>query len=126
MRSRYWFDLAVARNIAQKKQLTLSYIEGQVYKLESEEHFMVADISLEVIGIVFEQGIVDIAPVVVVVHTTVFSCIAVITNLIDCNSPVDYVSFVIEKVAIEAMIVLVAWEVAVQGEGFGLVVPLVH
>ena len=51
---------------------------------------------------------------------------------IGCDSPVDYesladyASLVTQRVAVEAMISLVAGGVAAWGEGFQLVVPLVH
>ena len=69
--------------------------------------------------------------VVNIVYTTVFGCITVIEDLISCNSPVDYknladyASLVTQKVAVEALIVLIAGRV-VTLDGFGFVVPLVH
>lgn len=78
--SEYWFDLAAAGSTAQARQLAPVHTEGRVYRLELEEHSMVADIDLEVVvaagtvpevvvvgvaGIVPEV-VVDIAPVVAV------------------------------------------------------------
>lgn len=66
------------------------------------------------------------------VHTSIFDCIAVIKNLIGCNSLVDYKSFaddtnlVIQKVSVEAMIVFVMGGVAISNEGFEVVVLLVY
>lgn len=42
--------------------------------------------------------------VVVVVHITVFGSIAVTEDLIDCDSPVDYIRLVTPRVAVEIMI----------------------
>lgn len=53
------------------------------------EIIMAAGTVLEIAGIVFEQMVVDIALVVVVVYTTVFGGIAVTKDLISCNSLVD-------------------------------------
>lgn len=67
-----------------------------------------------------------------VIYTIVFGCIAVTKDLIDCNSPVDYkslanyASLMIQKVAVETLIVLVAGRVTALDEGFGFVVLLVH
>ena len=72
------------------------------------------------------QAIVD------VVHITVFGYIAVIKDLIGCDSPVnyksfaDYASFVTQKIAVEVMIVFVARGVAASDKEFELIVPLVH
>ena len=69
--------------------------------------------------------------IVDVVHTTVFGCIAVSEELIGCNNLVDYKSFadyaslMIQKITIEAMIVLVIGGVATLDK-FKLVMPLVH
>ncbi len=38
------------------------------------------------------------------IHTTVFGCIAVIEDLIDCDSPVHYTRLVTQRVAVEVMI----------------------
>lgn len=75
---------------------------------------MVADIGLEIVGIVLEEVVVDITPMVVVVHITVFGCIAITKNLIGYNSSIDfksltdYASFVTQRVVDEIMIGLAA------------------
>ena len=103
---------------------------------------MIADISLEVViaastflevaSIIFEQMVIDIAAVVVVVHIIIFGCIAVIEDLISCDSPVDYknltdyASLMTQKVAIEAIVVLIAEGVTALDKRFGLIVPMVY
>lgn len=37
------------------------------------------------------------------IHTTIFSCIAVTKDLINCNSLVDYARFLIQRIAVEVM-----------------------
>lgn len=51
-----------------------------------------ADTVSKIAGIILEQVAVDISPIVVVVHTTVFGFIAMTKNLIGCNSPINYKS----------------------------------
>lgn len=66
------------------------------------------------------------------VYTTAFSCITMIKDFIGCNNLInyksfaDYASFVTQKVAIEAIIVLVTGGVAVSDEEFEFVMPLVY
>lgn len=70
--------------------------------------------------------------VVDMVHITIFGYIAVTKDLIDYNSPIDYKNFtnyaslMIQKVAIEAIIVLIAEGVAASDKEFGFVMPLVY
>lgn len=78
--SEYWFDLAAAGNTARARQLAPVHTEGRVYRLELEEHSMVADIDLEVVVVagtvpevvvvgvagIVPEVVVDIAPVVAV------------------------------------------------------------
>lgn len=74
----------------------------------------------------------DIATVVVKVNTTVFSCITIIENWIGENSPIDYknianyASLVIQKAAVEIIIILVARIIAICRKEFGLILLLVH
>lgn len=81
---------------------------------------------------IFEQVVINISPVVIVIYITIFGYINIIKNLIDCNIPnnykylADYASFVTTKIANETMIVLVARGITTQNKGFGFVVPLVH
>lgn len=69
---------------------------------------------------------------VVVIHTIVFSGIAMTKNpigyncLVDYQSLADYTSLIIQKIVIEVIIVFIAGEVAIWDKGFGLVVPLIH
>lgn len=53
------------------------------------------DIGLKVTGIVLEQRVVNIVSMVAIVHIIVIGCIAVIKNPINCNSLIDYASFII-------------------------------
>lgn len=79
--SEYWFDLAAAGSTARARQLAPVHTEGRVYRLELEEHSMVADIDLEVVVVagtvpevvvvvgvagIVPEVVVDIAPVVAV------------------------------------------------------------
>lgn len=86
--------------------------------------------------------VVDIAPVVVLVHTTVFGFIAVtgdligFDSLVDCKSLADYARLLIQRIAVEVMIDLVTGEfaayvnaargLAAWGEGIEFVVSMVH
>lgn len=113
-----------------------------MYKLESEKHFIIADIGLQFVVttstipkiacIIFEQVFVNISPVIIVIYITVFGYINMTKNLIGCNIPndykylADYACLVIQKIANETMIVLVARRITAQNKGFGLVMPLVH
>lgn len=61
--------------------------------------------------------VINIAFIVVVVHTTIFDYITITENLISCNSTIDYknftdyASFIIKKISIEVIIIFVVEEV---------------
>ncbi len=62
------------------------------------------------------------------IHTTVFTCITLTKDMIDCDGPVHYARLVIQKVAVQVMIgfdaevfavcVNATERFAVLGEGF--------
>lgn len=53
---------------------------------------MITNIGFKVIGIIFKQVVVDITFMVIIVHKTIFGCIAANKILIGCKNPADYKS----------------------------------
>lgn len=81
----YWFDLAAAGRTARARQLAPVHTEGRVYRLELEEHSMVADIDLEVVvvaGTVPEVVVVGVAGIVpeVVVDIALVVAVAAVSQ----------------------------------------------
>lgn len=76
--------------------------------------------------------VIDIAFVIVVIHTTVFGGIAMTKDPISCNSPIDYKSFtdymnlLTQKVAVKVMIGFVIGRFTTWDKRFGLIVLLIY
>lgn len=106
MDSEYWFDLAAAGSTARTRQLVLFHTEGQAYRLESEEHSIVADIGLEVVVVadtvpevvvvgvagIVPEAVVDIAPVVVVAVDIVLELVVVADTALELVVTADTVA----------------------------------
>lgn len=87
---------------------------------------MITNISLEIDVIIIEQGIVDTVLIIIVVHITTFGYIVITKNSISYNSSIyyknlaDYISFIIKKIAVKAIIVFVAMRVTVWDKSLGI------